>query len=166
MVMNGLTGARTRNINEIEFSRDDHKMPIDILDEYDYKAETVEFNNRAIISRDYQYGKISKEIRELFEEGRPDLRTATCRYAGGFIGGCWGRITARVVYTNSKLYPRGGNYPREVLYSCEEHRDEDFKDEDLFWCRACNRFTRESSFHGEMTCKVCHDEKILQNGEI
>eukprot|EP00495_Collosphaeridae_sp_1-RS-2012_P009231 TRINITY_DN9310_c0_g1_i1.p1 TRINITY_DN9310_c0_g1~~TRINITY_DN9310_c0_g1_i1.p1 ORF type:complete len:94 (-),score=6.60 TRINITY_DN9310_c0_g1_i1:282-563(-) len=83
MVMNGLTGARTRNINEIDFSRDDRKMSIDILDEYDYKAETVEINNRAIISRDYQYGKISKEIRELFEEGRPELRAATCRYAGG-----------------------------------------------------------------------------------
>jgi len=88
MVMNGLTGARTRNINEIEISEDDHKMPIDILDDWDYKAESIEFNNRVTITRDYQYGKITKEIRDLFEEGRPELRAAPCRYAGGFNGGC------------------------------------------------------------------------------
>lgn len=167
MLMNGFTGARTRHFDEVEFPMNDPNEPTDFLNfEYESKAEINQFNSNIIIDRDYQYGQISPKTIERFEQGRPGLKVAVCRYAGGFVGGCWHRVTGRVVYSNNQFYHRGGNYPREVLYSCEAHRDEDFKDEDLHWCRACERFTRESSFFGEMTCKVCHDEKILQNGEI
>jgi len=167
MIMNGLTGARTRHFNEIEFLMNDLNDSTDVLNlENESKAEINQLNRNVIIDRDYQFGQISPKTRECFEQGRPELKVGLCRYEGGFVGGCWDRVTGRVVYSNNNFYQRGGNYPREVLYSCNAHRDEDFKDEDLHWCQACERFTRESSFFGEMTCKVCHDEKILQNREI
>lgn len=167
MIMNGFTGARTRHFNEVEFPMNDSNEQTDFLNfEYESKAEINQFNSNLTIDRDYQYGQISPKTIERFEQGRPGLTIAACRYAGGFVGGCWHRVKGRVVYSNTLFCQRGGNYPREVLYSCEAHREEDFKDEDLHWCRACERFTRESSFFGEMTCKVCHDEKMLQNGEI
>jgi len=172
MIMNGGHGARARYLREVQFPDEEEKLSVDVADEnfefyeIEEKADTVEaIMVPPLASRDFPFGKIMPEIRDRFEEGPPEPVTAPCRYAGGFVGGCWGQLSGRVVFSN-QFYPRGGNYPREVLYSCYEHRDEDFKDEELEWCRACERFTREGSFFGEMTCKVCFDEKNLQNREI
>jgi len=175
MIMNGLSGARVKYASELKFPGEEEipQVPLNIADdnfayyENDEKAETMEALEvrPPLASRDFPFGQISPDIRERFEEGPPSLESGTCRYEGGFVGGCWGEVVGRVVYSN-QFYSRGGNYPREVLYSCHEHKDEDFKDEQLEWCRACERFTRESSFFGEMTCKVCYDEKNLLNREI
>jgi len=172
MIMNGVHGARARYYREVHFPDEEEKLSLDLADEnfefynIEEKAESVEaLLAPPLASRDFPFGKILPEIRERFEEGPPEPLPASCRYGGGFVGGCWGQLSGRVVYSN-QFYPLGGNYPREVLYSCHEHRDEDFKDEELEWCRACERFTREGSFFGEMTCKVCFDEKNLQNREI
>jgi hypothetical protein len=133
MIMNGLSGARARNLNEIEFLKEDHNRPADFLNlENESKDEIIQFDGNLISDRDYQFGHTSKKIKERFEEGRPDLKVAPCRHTGGFVGGCWGRVTGHVVYSSNQFYQRGGNYPREVLYSCVEHRDEDFKDEELY----------------------------------
>jgi len=171
MIMNGPNGARMRYPREVEFP-DDIPEPVEAkVDDFqfyeeDVKAPDVEaLYGPPLASRDFQFGRILPEIQERFEDGPPVLKDVTCRYAGGFVGGCWEQVRGRVIYSN-QYYSRGGNYPREVLYSCREHRDEDFKDEELHWCRACERFTREGSFFGDMTCKVCHDENNLQNTEI
>jgi len=171
MIMNGPTGARMRYPREVQFPEEAEEPREVKVDDFEFYQEEVKAPDvealyaPPLASRDFQFGRILPEIRERFEEGPPALKDVTCRYAGGFVGGCWEQVRGRVIYSNQS-YSRGGNYPREVLYSCQEHRDEDFKDEELHWCRACERFTREGSFFGEMTCKVCHDENNLQNTEI
>ena len=79
--------------------------------------------------------------------------------------GCWGRIKGRIVYANN-FYHRGGNYPREVLYSCENHAAQDFADVAYHRCQVCERlfpspFRR--SMWTELICKVCFDKENIYN---
>lgn len=102
---------------------------------------------------------------------------ASCRYdeaaedavpiAAGRAGnqrGCWGRVQGRIVYGND-FYHRGGNYPREVLYSCENHREQDFTDEHFHRCHVCERLFNVDgdSMWTPLICKVCFDETNLHN---
>ena len=63
-------------------------------------------------------------------------RPAGAAAAAGGQGqrGCWGRVKGRIVYA-SNFYHRGGNYPRHVLYSCENHTQMDFADERYHRCQ-------------------------------
>jgi len=111
---------------------------------------------------------------------------ATCRYeeggevphaaaAGGAGGrGCWGRIRGRIIYSNTS-YPRSGNYPHSILYSCENHSQIDFSQPDFARCHVCERLFhadvakvgplggRRSSMWTELICKVCFDMENLSH---
>ena len=93
----------------------------------------------------------------------PNLKIAQCKYFGSFQGGCWGRVNGRIVYSNCD-YQQGGNYPCEILFSCEAHNEEDFTDEGLDKCQNCEKLFRKKSMinpHG-LICKTCYDSKKLQ----
>ena len=91
----------------------------------------------------------------------PPLIAANCRYQGRFQGGCWGRVKGRLVYSN-QYYSQGGNFPNEILFSCEAHSNEDLVDERFHLCRLCEKIFRFESMFDEMYCKVCHDTALLQ----
>jgi hypothetical protein len=101
---------------------------------------------------------------------------ADCRYDEGADGeaapqaagagqrGCWGRVKGRIVYAND-FYHRGGNYPLAVLYSCQNHQEQDFTDPEYHRCQVCENIF---SVHGEsmwtpLICRVCFDETNLHN---
>eukprot|EP01084_Bolivina_argentea_P302814 522733_1 len=93
----------------------------------------------------------------------PNLCVSLCRYRGQFQGGCWGRVIGRIVYSNCD-YEQHGNYPCEVLFSCEAHSNEDFTDDALDKCQSCERLFRNKSMLrvNNLICKTCYDSKKLQ----
>ena len=96
----------------------------------------------------------------------PNLQVAQCRYHGSFQGGCWGRVIGRIVYSNCD-YQQGGNYPCEVLFSCEAHSNEDFTDDLLDKCQSCERLFRAPSMcNNSLICRTCFDSKKLQQKAI
>lgn len=172
MMMSGDYGARKRYKREITFNDDlsDEENEVDLLYADDEKAPDVD---SLLIppnqTRDFQFGQLPEGAEDRFQDGPPPLTNGECRFAGGFgaVGGCYGAIKGRVIYSNQD-YNRSGNYPREVLYYCHDHREQDEQDQNLYRCHACKHFMRMRSFFGEneMTCIVCHDELILQNAQI
>lgn len=89
--------------------------------------------------------------------------TAVCRHENSFNGrGCWGQIEGRLIYDNIKLL-LPGNYPTEVLYSCQNHSDDDHKDEDLYLCQLCDCLFRLPSMWTDFVCRLCFDTTNLQN---
>ena len=95
---------------------------------------------------------------------------AGARAAAGAAGGaaqrgCWGRIRGRIVYS-SNFYHRGGNYPHEVLYACENHAQADFADPNYHRCHVCENIFASPYKHSmwtELICKVCFDKENLHN---
>lgn len=75
---------------------------------------------------------------------------------------CWGGMLGRVAYSNIG-FDRPGNYPNEVFYSCQNHEEEDFKDENLMKCEVCNRFFREDSMATDLVCNTCLDQERLRD---
>lgn len=71
-------------------------------------------------------------------------------------------MRGRLVYDN-QMYRRGGNYPKEVLYSCQLHSQEDYKDQELFKCECCSRMFRQDSMWGEIICNSCYDRENLRD---
>lgn len=94
------------------------------------------------------------------ETGQPvDLER--CRH-NGLERACWGAMVGRVAYSNLG-FDRPGNFPHEVLYSCQTHDEEDFKDEHLLKCEVCNRLFREESMATELVCNTCFDQERLRD---
>jgi hypothetical protein len=94
------------------------------------------------------------------------LQLAVCRYAGRVVDnnqrGCWGQVKGRIVYS-SNFYHTAGNFPSLVLYSCEQHAEEDYTDESYHRCRMCERLFIKESMWSPMICKFCFDMENLSN---
>jgi len=86
-----------------------------------------------------------------------------CRHGTAFAErACWGTMSSRCVYSN-QFFHRPGNFPQELLHSCQLHEEDDFKDQDLFRCTICQRFFRRPSMWEEVTCKTCYDNENLRD---
>jgi hypothetical protein len=97
--------------------------------------------------------------------GRPGAPARVGGAAGAGQRGCWGRVKGRIIYA-SNFYHRGGNYPRTVLYSCENHSQQDFTDDSYHRCQVCEHLFAapyKQSMRTEMICKVCFDRENLHN---
>jgi len=96
----------------------------------------------------------------------PPLEDPPCRWGGGFNdGACFGTIRGRILMSNQN-YPNGGNFPHEVRFHCEQHRDNDLNADGLHKCESCESMFRQRSMYSPMICKVCFDEKKLQEKGI
>jgi len=96
----------------------------------------------------------------------PPLQDPPCRWAGGFNdGACFGRVCGRVLMSNQH-YPAGGNYPHEVRFACQQHKDNDLNDDELHKCESCEEFFKQRSMVSSLCCKVCYDSKKLHEKGI
>ena len=93
----------------------------------------------------------------------PELKEVTfCRHDTVFqTRACWGNIRGRIVYSHQD-YIYAGNYPKQILYSCEAHRQEDLGDENYCLCNICELLCIPESMHTEHCCKVCFDESQIR----
>lgn len=119
------------------------------------------------------------------DDGRAPVRAGGAAAGANGQRGCWGRIRGRLVYGND-FYHRGGNYPRSVLYACENHRDQDFADPAFHRCHVCEHLfpaaadeaaaaasavaddpshpvAVDASMWTPLICRVCFDQTNLQN---
>lgn len=85
-----------------------------------------------------------------------------CRHATAFAErACWGDMIGRNVFAG--YYDTLGNFPTEVVYSCQLHEEDDFKDDSLFRCFVCQRLFREESMCSDnLICEVCYDAETLR----
>ncbi len=88
--------------------------------------------------------------------------TPTCRHEAGGRNhvGCWGQVRGRVLYSCVE-YERRGSYPTEVLFHCENHKEEDLVSPDVYKCAICDKVFRRVSMWSESVCALCHDLHIL-----
>merc|ERR1719433_317155 len=113
------------------------------------------------------FGEVDPAIRDRYVNGPPELTDAICRHEGVFnSGGCWGDVKGRVIYSNFGHYSQGGNFPWEVRYSCQAHRDEDLKDPEIYNCEVCHNLVKKASAYDDIICKVCHDKRRIQNKDL
>ena len=93
--------------------------------------------------------------------GGVELVRAVCRHSRSVAGdpsasACWGEVRGRVV-VSSCVYHTAGNYPVQVLYSCEQHSDTDLSDVRFHRCQVCEQLFLPSSMYSEVVCNVCYD---------
>eukprot|EP01083_Nonionella_stella_P035197 96152_1 len=95
--------------------------------------------------------------------GKISVRRGACRYTGvAGERGCWGRVRGTLVYSNVE-YHRAGNFPSEILYSCQQHRQLNDRQEQSHRCEKCQLLFREESCYNEVVCRACYDRVNLQN---
>lgn len=89
-----------------------------------------------------------------------------CRHGVQFNDrACWGVMKGRNVFESNTGYPLHGNFPTEILYSCQTHEEDDYKDNELFKCEVCQLLFRESMAGDNVCCRVCFDAETLRDKE-
>jgi len=92
---------------------------------------------------------------------------ASCRYEGRVEAGrgCWGAVRGRLVYGNTHNN-LSGNYPLDVLHSCQNHREDDLADPDYYTCAMCNLLLPQTSMWTEVICNVCFDRENFHRKDV
>lgn len=93
---------------------------------------------------------------------KDETKAAECRHEGALNTerGCWGPVRGRLIFSN-QFYARGGNFPAEVSFSCQAHKNQDFHDPDLYRCEVCECLFRRSSMWSNLICCTCFDQELL-----
>ena len=97
--------------------------------------------------------------------GGVEVVRAACRHSRSVAdnpsaSACWGEVSGRLVLS-SGVYHVPGNYPVQVLYSCEQHSDTDLSDARYHRCQVCEQLFVPASMYSEVVCNFCYDSENL-----